>query len=293
MNKIYIFAHMKEGHSGIQAMNFGRMGHETIGSVQMFYIRRLVPSGRGGMMTPARTSVHCFFFLKNGEVDIDVADRRIVITAGSCLIIPKGQVFSVAGFSTDAEGYMGGFHDNFIIPARTTTFLYSWMSNPIKLTGRQPQYIENIFRRLDDEWAGGRDMQIIRAYLQAFLAELDRYRAERFSKSNAAETITGKFLELVSNGGEKRLGVDKYASLLNITPGHLTKCVRQVTGKPPIKWIDEAIVTDAKMMLYQTDMQIGEIAEKLGIEDISYFSRKFKISEGITPIEFRRLIKKS
>jgi len=274
-------------------MTCGREGHASIGSVHQFYIRRLIPSGHGGMMTPARTSVHCFFFLKSGEVNINVSERRITIASGNCLIIPKGQVFSVAGFSKDAEGYMGGFNDNLIIPVRQTSILYSWMSNPIQLLGKQQQYIENIFERINDEWSGNKDLQIIKAYLQALLAELDKYRCEQSPKSNAAEIITGKFMELISNGEQKRLGVEEYASMLNITPGHLTKCVKLITEKAPIKWIDEAIMTDAKMMLFQTDLQIGEIAEKLGIDDISYFSRKFKLNEGYTPLEFRQLIKKS
>lgn len=284
---------MEIGHFGIQAMTSGREGHESIGSVQQFYIRPLVPTGRGGMMSPARTSVHCFFFLKNGEVYINVAERQIEITAGSCLIIPKGQVFSVTRFSNDAEGFMGGFHDNFIIPSRPLSTIYCWLSKPIHLDEKQIHYIDNIFKRIYDEWKGNKDLTIIKAYLQALIAELDKFRSEKSSKPNAAESITGKFLEMISNGGEKRFGVDKYASSLYITPGHLTKCVKQTTGKTPIKWIDEAIMSDAKMMLFQTNMQIGEIAEKLGIDDISYFSRKFKMSEGMTPLEFRQLIKKS
>jgi AraC-like DNA-binding protein len=87
--------------------------------------------------------------------------------------------------------------------------------------------------------------------------------------------------------------VAEYAALLHISPNHLNKSVKAATGKSPSRWIDEAIVLEAKVLLYQSQYTIGDIATELGLEDPSYFSRLFKKYEGITPQAFRSRIEKS
>jgi AraC family transcriptional regulator, transcriptional activator of pobA len=81
--------------------------------------------------------------------------------------------------------------------------------------------------------------------------------------------------------------------MLNITPNHLNKLVKTITGKSPTKWIDDTLVLEAKVLLYQTSLTINEVASEIGIYDQSYFSRLFKKYEGITPLEFRKKIEKS
>ena len=43
----------------------------------------------------------------------------------------------------------------------------------------------------------------------------------------------------------------------------------------------------AKMLLRNTSKPLSEIASELGIHDQSYFTRRFKLHQGITPTKFR------
>jgi len=81
--------------------------------------------------------------------------------------------------------------------------------------------------------------------------------------------------------------------MLHISPNHLNKAVKAATGKSPSVWIDEAIVLEAKVLLYQSQYAISDVAGELGLHDPSYFSRLFKKYEGITPQNFRARIEKS
>lgn len=287
--------HGKEiGDFTIASMSTRKEGHNAIHSVSNFYIRRLTATG-GGMMPPARTSIHCFFFLKSGNVEINVAERTIVIEENSCLIVPMGQVFSVTKCSAGAEGYMGGFHTDFLInetsDKKQLSFLYGWLSNPIPFSGKRLFYINNIFERIYDEWTSEeKDLAIIKTYMQALIQELGNQQKPFSGSENkvATKAITETFMQLLSDSSF--IKVDQFASKMNITLGHLSKCIKETTGKSPFKWIEEKIMTEAKMFLYQTDLPIGEIAEKIGITDVSYFSRVFKKNVGVTPNEFRKMI---
>ena len=43
----------------------------------------------------------------------------------------------------------------------------------------------------------------------------------------------------------------------------------------------------AKDMLKDTDEQIGAISERLGFNNLSYFSKVFKMRSGVTPKNYR------
>ena len=82
--------------------------------------------------------------------------------------------------------------------------------------------------------------------------------------------------------------MNDYAAKLSISPNHLNKVVKGNTGKSPSTWIEEAIILKAKMLLKCTNLHLSEVAAKVGIMDQSYFARKFKQHEGITPSEYRQ-----
>ena len=48
------------------------------------------------------------------------------------------------------------------------------------------------------------------------------------------------------------------------------------------------IMNRAREMLAESDMTLAEIAEKLGYQDVSTFSRSFADVEGISPTEYRK-----
>ena len=50
---------------------------------------------------------------------------------------------------------------------------------------------------------------------------------------------------------------------------------------------DQKRIKEAIQLMKKTDMQIQMIAEKVGINDLSYFSKLFKKYYGISPSAFR------
>jgi AraC-like DNA-binding protein len=119
------------------------------------------------------------------------------------------------------------------------------------------------------------------------------YKPLSDSRQTSALRLTNKFKELVFTHVRSVHLVAEYADLLHVSPNHLNKIVKQITGRSPIKWIDEAIVLEGKVLLHQTDLPVNGIAAELGIADASYFSRLFKKYEAMTPLQFRQRIEKS
>lgn len=248
---------------------------------------------------PTRISNHTLIYLTGGEATMTIGSGTHKIGKNECLIVPAGQVFSFDKVEQN-EGYLCSFHNDFVIGKFGRTellsdfeFLRVWGNPRIRLTGPAAVFVAQLFNRIWLQYStcGLTKPDIIQSYFIALLCELNEvYQPVSASLQTNAVVITNRFKELLFSSIKTHQSVADYASLLNITPNHLNKSVRTITDKSPIKWINETIVLEAKVLLYQTNLPVSGIAAEVGILDSSYFSRLFKKYEGVTPQAFRRRI---
>ncbi|MDR1937401.1 MAG: helix-turn-helix domain-containing protein [Tannerellaceae bacterium] len=135
--------------------------------------------------------------------------------------------------------------------------------------------------------------EVIQNSVVAFLLELanilagkkDALARPTFSRR---EEIMNRFLQLLfEHVGEQHL-VTFYAEKLCITPQYLSLVLKEVTGKPANKWIDEALVVEAKVLLKAPQTTIQQVADALNFSDQSTFGKFFKKNTGISPTEYRK-----
>lgn len=275
----------------------------------MFVIRRLNKScyERQEGNHPARSPLHCFFYLSEGSVLVDIDDATYFIQEDDLVIIPAGQMFKVRYYE-NSKGYMGGFHNSLVEPSGAGEnsmtrlgFLRIWGNPKFALEPTGSAGISALMERLCLEYEKDTpDIEIIKAYLSAFVAEISAiYKQSNQESVKHNGTICNKFLELLFHNKDisvkeaaSKLSVAYYAQKLSITPNHLNKVVKGVTGKSPSLWIEEAVILEAKRLLRTTHLSLGEIAGMVGILDQSYFARRFKKHEGISPREYRNLLNK-
>ena len=79
-----------------------------------------------------------------------------------------------------------------------------------------------------------------------------------------------------------------YARRLNITPKYLSTVSKDVSGKTAARWIDEAVILEAKSLLRYSGMSIQEIAYHLNFSTQSFFGKYFKQHTGYSPSRFKR-----
>lgn len=247
-----------------------------------------------GPMPPQRSAIHCFFFLCSGTVLAEIGGRTYLIKEKELVVIPAGQVFSIKYFE-NSRGYMGGFHPRLFANENLLAkydFLRVWGSPKIELDPVSFSRQLPLFDRMYEEFAMEKPgVEIIKAYLNAILAEADAvYRKTIKEVVMHNNSICSRFLEMLFSGeeGVQIMQVAEYARELNITPNHLNKIVKGATGKSTSTWIEEAVMQRAKALLATTDLPLSEIAARTGIMDQSYFARKFKKHEGVSPSEFRQ-----
>jgi AraC family transcriptional regulator, transcriptional activator of pobA len=83
------------------------------------------------------------------------------------------------------------------------------------------------------------------------------------------------------------LSLRDVARELGVTPGHLTTVVRRRTGRTVQEWIIERRMAEARSLLSDTELPVGEVARRIGMADPGYFSRLFRRTHGASPREWR------
>ena len=87
---------------------------------------------------------------------------------------------------------------------------------------------------------------------------------------------------------EEPLDLADMAAIAGYSLYHFSRLFHQITGKTPSQFLLECRIISAKQLLTCTDLSISDISYKVGFNQCSYFIRKFREYENITPEKFRK-----
>lgn len=82
--------------------------------------------------------------------------------------------------------------------------------------------------------------------------------------------------------------VEELAAQLNISRGYLYKKMVKITGKTSLEFIRIVRMKRAQQLLAESQLQVAEIAYKLGYNSPKIFTKHFKEEFGMSPSEFMR-----
>lgn len=104
---------------------------------------------------------------------------------------------------------------------------------------------------------------------------------------NREQRLFSEFIQLVNRDVRQQHHVDYYASRLCMAPRYFSTLIRQISGKPPKAWIDDALLTQAKIALKYSEKTVVQIADDLQFPSPSLFCKFFKRLTGASPLEYR------
>ena len=102
------------------------------------------------------------------------------------------------------------------------------------------------------------------------------------------EELFEQFLQLLFEHCKEQHVVTFYAEKLFITPQYLSLILKELTGKSANKWIDDALIVEAKILLKAPQATVQQVADMLHFSDQSTFGEFFKKHMGISPMEYRK-----
>jgi len=79
-----------------------------------------------------------------------------------------------------------------------------------------------------------------------------------------------------------------YADKMNITLKHLNRICKDILNQTVTELISKRVMLEAKRNLINPALSINQVADALGFDNYSYFTKLFKKQTGKTPKEFRK-----
>jgi len=81
--------------------------------------------------------------------------------------------------------------------------------------------------------------------------------------------------------------VPDMADELQLSRAHFSRVFQKIISQSPRDFLVQIRVSRARHLLVETDLRIGEIAERLDYADVYFFSRQFKAKTGVSPTDYR------
>jgi AraC family transcriptional regulator, transcriptional activator for feuABC-ybbA operon len=161
------------------------------------------------------------------------------------------------------------------------------MEIPDKLQPSALQPFYEVFRELRQHYEAGRgDSQL---WLKAAMLRLiglihgELLTKEGVRVDHAHADLVLEAIAYMEEHFAERIGAGLLAQRAALTPKYFGTIFRQATGQSVAEYLLRLRIEEAKRLLRQRRFTVQEVAERVGIGDLYYFSKQFKRIEGIPP----------
>jgi AraC-like DNA-binding protein len=119
---------------------------------------------------------------------------------------------------------------------------------------------------------------------------ISRFLNSRTFNSNAPDPIASKILEAMRyiQVTKENLTVSYLAERANLHQDYFSRLFLRYAGQRPLSYIHEKRIERAQYLIATTDLSYTAIAEEIGFENLSHFSKVFKKITSLTPGEYKK-----
>lgn len=254
--------------------------------MRLVAIPRLAAAGRWRVEAMRTLSEPCLLWFTKGQGRITVAGITRGYTPNNAVYIPAGVMH---GFEVGAQVF-----GTAVFFGKDTTVTLP--AEPLHLRIREVQAQQEINVTLDmiqremDSTVAAHD-RATRHYLGLLGVWLERQANKAqpdTPRPDAARRLVSRYTALLELNFRRGISVGELACELGVTATHLTRCCRETCARSAIDLLQDRRIFEARKLLSETDIAIGQIGTSLGFTSPAYFTRAFQHRTGLSPSAFRR-----
>ncbi len=235
-----------------------------------------------------------------GEATIQINMKSHTVKPHTIVFFNPGAVIRSERVSSNAAGYFLAYSKSFIndiqvgLSTSFPIYMQFRISPILHVTQEDISEILQVFRLMKQLLHGDKRLyrnEIVRSlFTTAFyiIAEINKREQDQQSKRGRCEVIFDEFMQLLGQHCRRERNVGFYAEQLDLTPKYFSTAIKEVSGKTAARWIDEAVILEAKTLLKYSGQSIQEIATALNFSTQSFFGKYFKQHTGESPSRYKR-----
>ncbi len=242
------------------------------------------------------------YYLLSGERNYFIKDNTYRIRKGDMVFIDKNELHktSDAGIPNHERvliNFSDRFLENFDEPLLYESFHRKIRRLSLNLPERE--WLERIlFEMLQEDSEERPGFQTV---LQAKLATLLLWCVRRldgeekeqhdYIHESPAHKKIAEVVEYINANYDQRLSLESVAQAKYISPYHLSRLFKRVTGFSFVEYVNIIRIKEAQRLLRETNWKVTRIAGSVGYENIGHFGRVFKLQTKTNPLEYRKSIR--
>ena len=248
----------------------------------------------GSQGIPIHFSYYALFLRIHGETQRTINQFNYLIKPQSLQLVNPGAIYSFKDTTDASRTFVLLFDKDFLEEESLTKDVQNDLlafhrkcQQDIVLDTTQFAHAVALYEQLSTELrAKNDDYEIVtKMLINQLLFLLKREKLHFGLKQNhtRAEQVSAEFLILIEEHYWQKKSVKAYASLLGITPKHLSETVKSTLHHSALSYIHVRIIKEIQYLLCFGDMSIKQIAYALHFETVSQLGRFFKRYEGMSP----------
>lgn len=245
-------------------------------------------------------SGYSYTLVNDGWLELLYNDRMLTLQKGDLMIYSPGVKIRIINGSTDYHSVCLMIDEQAALEIPAVRNVVHTAYQPIAELGRPiihlneqqtAHFWQHMHEMIQYQHSGHRYLrEVLRTLFTQFVLDLMDAMAQNIGPRQVRERTTEQFIafmRLLTKHFIEHHDIGFYAEELHITPIHLSRIVRQVTGRTVVDYINRMLLMEATWLLQTTDLSIAAIAERLHFADQSSFGRFFTRMKGITPKAYR------
>ncbi|MDM1408412.1 helix-turn-helix domain-containing protein [Myroides sp. DF42-4-2] len=249
---------------------------------------------------PYRNHNYTLIIVTQGTIEVQLDLISYQLAAHTLALIPPQTVIYFKQLSDDLHFVTLSFDKSFAIDHTQNeksdfTLLAPHTVTHLGLSDEQLQTLLTLCELMDQK---NKQKDSIPQYIEAihhlfavFLLELKAIsvanNTDLKERTSRKEHLTLHFLETLQLHFKKEKNIRFYADELCVSERYLAKVVKEVTSKTIGELIDKAVILEAQLLLSNSSLSIGEIADVLNFNTTSFFGKFFKRNVGCSPRAYR------
>lgn len=233
-------------------------------------------------------------YVQRGRAVVEIEGRRREIEEAAIQVVPPLTVHGFH-FSADIQGHVLTFGPALVaeLEQRLGAPLAVLTSPGCYALGRDRARLRGLIETLQQEYDGSAPGRaaMLDALVSALMVWISRRQQLGLAPRNRDERdrhLLGQYLRLVEAHYREHLPIETYAARLGITSLQLNQLCRALSAQSALQVIHQRLLLEARRSLVYTRMSIGQLSDRLGFSDPTYFARFFKRLSGQTPNAYRR-----
>lgn len=246
---------------------------------------------------PFRTRHTTAVFFFEGEYDISVNMRRYQVQAPCLLQLLSDETVQYHSATSQPNAVC------IILSPRATeglildrsdliAFYQSVLENPVVPFAADYQPTVELFiasmREVLRHTDNPNRLEAVQNLIRAFFLSMPQLKKSPQMAQSHKEELMFRFLNVLQNNFRSERTIDFYAKSLCLSSKHLSKVVKQVSGRTVHDWVDDYVITEAIALLRSTDLTVTQVADALGFASQPLFTKFFRRVAGVNPSDVRK-----